>query len=172
MVGRSSAAVRLLYRDLRGAGRAVLIYTRCAARDTITITITTTTTTTVSTSVQTTYLPLRRLATVISRVLLLRGILVRMMLWNGCGCGLERSWMRREALGLIRGLIPIRTRMWTRARERERMRMRTMIVFLGCGLVLERPTRIEYALINLHQRLSSHTSVQLSPFPHGAFLSF
>jgi hypothetical protein len=51
MVGRSSAAVLLLYRDLRGAGRAVPIYMRCAARDTIIITITTTTTTTVSTSV-------------------------------------------------------------------------------------------------------------------------
>ena len=51
MVGRSSAAVLLLYRDLRGAGRAVLIYMRCAARDTIITTIITTTTITVSTSV-------------------------------------------------------------------------------------------------------------------------
>ena len=53
MVGHSSAAVLLLYRDLRGAGRAVLIYMKCAALDTITITITTTTITTLSTSVPT-----------------------------------------------------------------------------------------------------------------------
>jgi len=46
MVGRSSAAVLLLYRDLRRAGRALLIYMKCAARDTIIITITTTTTAT------------------------------------------------------------------------------------------------------------------------------
>lgn len=47
MVGRSSAAVPLLHRDLRSAGRALLIYMRCAARDTnITITTTTTKTTT------------------------------------------------------------------------------------------------------------------------------
>jgi hypothetical protein len=49
----------------------------------------------------------------------------------------------REALGLIRGLTPIRTRMWTRARERERMWMRTMIVLMGCGPGPERSTRIE-----------------------------
>jgi hypothetical protein len=47
----------------------------------------------------------------------------------------------REGLGLIRGLTPIRTRMWTRARER--MRMRTMIVLMSCGLGLDRSTRIE-----------------------------
>jgi hypothetical protein len=49
MVGRSSAAVLLLYRDLRGTGRVVRIYMRCAARDTTTTTITTTTTAMVST---------------------------------------------------------------------------------------------------------------------------
>lgn len=94
MAGLSSAAVLQLYRDLRGAGRAVLIYMRCATRDTITITITTitTTTTTVSTSVPTrqalgkmkvrTCLPLRRLAeAILPRVLLLRDILGQTMLW-------------------------------------------------------------------------------------------
>jgi hypothetical protein len=53
------------------------------------------------------------------------------------------SWVMvrvmREVLGLILGLTPIRTRMWTRAREREQMR--TMIVLMGTGL--ERSTWIE-----------------------------
>ena len=59
MVDRSSAAVLLLYRDLRSAGRALHIYMRCAAPDTnIIITTTTTTTTTkVSTSVPTRQAP-------------------------------------------------------------------------------------------------------------------
>lgn len=180
MAGLSSAAVLLLYRDLRGVGRAVLIYMRCAARDTITtIIITTTTTITMVPTRQAlpakmkvgTCWSLHRLAeAIIYRVLLalLWGILGRMMLWCGCGCGLGRSWMSgvtvvvMEALGLIRGLTPIRTRMW----------MRTMMVLMGYGLGMGLE-RIEHKLSTLcryhaYQRLSSHSS-SCHRFPMGSF---
>ena len=128
--------VGLLYRDPRGAGRAVRMCMRFAARDnTTTIIITITTTIMVLTSVPTyralekmrteTCLVLRRRHAVatVSRALLSRELLgaSQMMTtpWYGCECGRENGAMR-EALALIRG--------WTQTQTRMRM-----MVILGCG---------------------------------------
>ena len=177
MAGRSS--VVLPYRGLRGAGRAVRMCTRCAARDnTITITIISTTVTTMAlTSFPTcrvlekmrtwTCLPLRRHhapVPTISRALLSRDLLggTTKMLWCGCGCGRANGAMR-EVLALIRG--------WTRTQTRMRTRTRT-----GSGP--GGPTRIEYckpvlSILSLHcVRLKGCCWPWTSVSPMGSFLSF
>ena len=131
MAGRSSAV--LPYRGLRGAGRAVRMYMRFAARDnitTITTTINTITTTMAWTSFPTyralekmrtwTCLPLRRRhapVPTILRALLSQDLLGEMtkMHWCGCRCGRANGGMR-EVLALIRGWTQTQTRMRTRTR--------------------------------------------------------